>query len=134
MQTRDRSIRSFKSILTAAILTLGIACPAAAEGWQAGTARVAITPRAADVDGRATRSRTKPSEGAVHDLWAKALVLEDPAGREAVLVTLDVCGIDRELSNGDPRRAPGRATAWRASGSCWPARTRTAGRSSARTC
>ena len=43
-------------------------------------------------------ARNKPSEGAVHDLWAKALVLEDPAGRKAVLVTLDVCGIGRDLS------------------------------------
>ena len=44
-------------------------------------------------------SRTKPSEGAVHDLWAKALAIEDPAGKRAILVTLDICGIDRELSN-----------------------------------
>src|SRR3954469_16214393 len=43
-------------------------------------------------------SRNKPSEGAVHDLWAKALVLEDPAGQKAALVTLDLCGIDRDLS------------------------------------
>ena len=43
-------------------------------------------------------ARNKPSEGAVHDLWAKALVLEDPAGRKAALVTLDVCGIGRDLS------------------------------------
>ena len=43
-------------------------------------------------------SRNKPSEGAVHDLWAKALALQDPAGRKAVLVTLDVCGIGRDLS------------------------------------
>ena len=44
-------------------------------------------------------ARTKPSEGAVHDLWAKALALEDPAGQRAILITLDICGIDRELSN-----------------------------------
>ena len=43
-------------------------------------------------------ARDKPSEGAVHDLWAKALVLEDPAGRKAALVTLDLCGIGRDLS------------------------------------
>ena len=40
----DRSARSRRS-LTATFLALGLACPAAAEGWQAGTARVAITPR-----------------------------------------------------------------------------------------
>jgi hypothetical protein len=67
-------------------------------GWQAGTARVAITPKQSMwMSGYS--ARTRPSEGAVHDLWAKALALQDPAGRRAVLVTLDICGIDRDLSN-----------------------------------
>ena len=67
-----------------------------ADGWKAGTARVAITPgEPMWMAGYA--SRNKPSEGAVHDLWAKALVLEDPSGRKAALVTLDVCGIGRDL-------------------------------------
>src|SRR4051812_42889867 len=75
----------------------GVPASAFAEGWKAGTARVAITPKGPMwMAGYA--SREKPSEGAVHDLWAKALVLEDPAGRKAALVTLDLCGIDRELS------------------------------------
>jgi len=66
--------------------------------WKAGTARVAITPKQSMwMSGYA--SRTKPSEGAVHDLWVKALVLQDPTGQRAVLVTLDICGIDRDLSN-----------------------------------
>ncbi|SIO63018.1 Neutral/alkaline non-lysosomal ceramidase, N-terminal [Singulisphaera sp. GP187] len=69
----------------------------AAEGARAGTARVAITPKQPTwMAGYG--SRTKPSEGAIHDLWAKALVLEDEAGRKAALVTLDICGIGRELS------------------------------------
>jgi hypothetical protein len=69
----------------------------AAEGWRAGTARVAITPKEPMwMAGYAARN--KPSEGAVHDLWAKALSLQDPAGRKAVLVTLDVCGLGRDLS------------------------------------
>jgi neutral ceramidase len=67
-------------------------------GWKAGTGRVAITPKEPMwMAGYA--ARTKPSEGAVHDLWAKALAIEDPAGKRAILVTLDVCGIDRALSN-----------------------------------
>src|SRR3954454_13235813 len=70
-----------------------------ADGWKAGTARVAITPKEPMwMAGYA--SRNKPSEGAVHDLWAKALVLEDPSGRKAALVTLDLCGIGRDLSLG----------------------------------
>lgn len=71
--------------------------PAMADGWKAGTAKVAITPRQPMwMSGYA--ARTRPSEGAVHDLWAKALVLEDPSGRKAALVTLDLCGIGRDLS------------------------------------
>ena len=35
----------------------------------------------------------------MHDLWAKALAFEDPNGRRAILITLDVCGIGRDLSN-----------------------------------
>jgi hypothetical protein len=67
------------------------------DGWKAGTARVAITPRES-MWMAGYGARNKPSEGAVHDLWAKALVLEDPTGRKAALVTLDICGIGRELS------------------------------------
>jgi len=66
--------------------------------WKAGTARVAITPKQPMwMSGYA--ARTRPSEGAVHDLWAKALALQDPAGRRAVLVTLDLCGIGRDVSD-----------------------------------
>jgi hypothetical protein len=43
-------------------------------------------------------ARKHPSDGVEHDLWAKALALEDPTGKRAVLVTLDLCGIDRDLS------------------------------------
>ena len=67
-------------------------------GWQAGTARTAITPRQPMwMSGYA--ARTKPSEGAVHDLWAKALAIKDPAGRTVLLISLDLVGIDRDLSN-----------------------------------
>jgi hypothetical protein len=77
-------------------LTAG-AKPAQA-GWKAGVARVAITPREPMwMSGYA--SRTKPSDGVIHDLWAKAIALEDPAGRRALLVTLDLCGIGRDVSN-----------------------------------
>jgi hypothetical protein len=70
---------------------------ASAAGWKAGTAKVAITPKKSTwMAGYGARDH--PSEGAVHDLWAKALVLEDPSGRKAALVTLDVCGIDRATS------------------------------------
>ena len=42
--------------------------------------------------------RTKPAEGTLHDLWAKALVAGRPDGQRVVLVTLDLVGIARDLS------------------------------------
>jgi hypothetical protein len=43
-------------------------------------------------------SRERPSNGLGTDLWAKALVLEDPAKRRGLLITLDLIGIDRQLA------------------------------------
>ncbi len=66
-------------------------------GWKAGVAKTAITPeRPMWLSGYSSRDHA--AEGKLHDLWAKALVLEDPAGRLAVLVTLDLVGIDRDFS------------------------------------
>jgi hypothetical protein len=65
--------------------------------WQFGVATARITPeRPQWMAGYASRSR--PAEGALHDLWAKVLVLQDRAGQRAALVTLDLVGIDREFS------------------------------------
>ena len=51
---------------------LGLGLTQTEAGWKAGTGRVAITPKEPMwMAGYA--ARTKPSEGAVHDLWAKAL-------------------------------------------------------------
>jgi len=85
------------AISLAVIGFLGVVHPPVTAAWKAGTARAAITPKQPMwMAGYA--ARTKPSEGAVHDLWAKALAFEDPAGRRCVMVTLDVCGIDQKLS------------------------------------
>ncbi|MCA9109691.1 MAG: hypothetical protein KDA52_07075, partial [Planctomycetaceae bacterium] len=69
----------------------------AEEGWQAGVAKVVITPEQ-NMWMSGYGSRDHASEGKLHDLWAKALVFEDPAGHRAVLVTLDLVGIDRPTS------------------------------------
>jgi neutral ceramidase len=66
--------------------------------WQAGVAKVAITPRGSTwMAGYA--ARTKPSDGKIHDLWAKALAIVDPNGHRGILITLDICGIPAEVSN-----------------------------------
>jgi hypothetical protein len=43
-------------------------------------------------------ARTRPSEGVVHDLWAKALALEDARGGRVVIVSTDLIGLPREVS------------------------------------
>src|SRR5665647_881543 len=44
-------------------------------------------------------NRDHPSEGKIVDLWAKALVLEDSVGKQVVLVTADLVGIPKTLSD-----------------------------------
>ncbi|MCA9132617.1 MAG: neutral/alkaline non-lysosomal ceramidase N-terminal domain-containing protein [Planctomycetales bacterium] len=85
-------------LLTLLFLTTLVPLGAAEESWKAGVAKAKITPsQPMWMSGFASRDR--PAEGTLHDLWAKALVLEDPAGQRAVLVTLDLVGIGRELSS-----------------------------------
>lgn len=67
-------------------------------GWKAGVAKVAITPEQ-DMWMAGFASRTHPSEGKLHDLWAKALALEDAKGKKSVLVTLDLLGLPKKLSD-----------------------------------
>jgi hypothetical protein len=69
-----------------------------AQLWKAGVARAVTTPTTHMwMAGYATRDR--PAEGKLMDLWAKAMALEDASGKRAVLITLDVCGIDKKLSD-----------------------------------
>src|SRR5215204_3590984 len=76
---------------------------AAEHGWGAGVARVNITPELPIwLSGYA--SRTKPAATKHDDLWAKALVIEDANGHRAALITMDLVGIDRNLSQAVCRR------------------------------
>lgn len=72
-------------------------------GWKAGVARVMITPQQSMwMAGYAARDR--PSEGTMHDLWAKALAFEDAEGRQSVLVTTDLLGLPKDLSDNIRKR------------------------------
>lgn len=66
-------------------------------GWKAGAASVVITPDEptwmAGYGGRKA-----PAEGKLTELWAKALALEDAAGNRGLVLSLDLVGIDREMS------------------------------------
>jgi hypothetical protein len=68
------------------------------EGWQAGVASADITP-AEPMWLAGYASRDHPSEGMVHPLWVKALALQDADGRRAVLVTSDILGFPKALSD-----------------------------------
>jgi hypothetical protein len=66
-------------------------------GWKVGLARIKITPeRPVFLSGYA--SRNKPFEKIENDLFAKAMVLEDGAGRRAVLVTTDIIGFPAAIA------------------------------------
>jgi len=81
----------------ASLLLLLPASITAAAGWQAGVAKAVITPeRYMWMSGYAARN--KPAQGKLTDLWAKSLVLEDAQGTRLVFVTLDLVGLDRDLS------------------------------------
>ena len=83
--------------LAAAIFAPVTAKPPEVASWQAGTAKTVITPKEYMwMSGYG--GRTKPAEGKIHDLWAKALALQDPDGKRCVLVTMDLCGIDRSIA------------------------------------
>ena len=70
---------------------------ASAGTWQAGAAKRAITPTAPMwMAGYAHRDH--PAEGQLTELWAKALCLQDESGSRGVVITLDLIGIDRALS------------------------------------
>jgi hypothetical protein len=66
--------------------------------WKAGVARANITPQKpmwlAGYGGR-----DHPAEGKLHNLWVKALALEDATGRVVVLLTSDLCGMPKWMDD-----------------------------------
>ncbi len=68
-----------------------------------GVARKSITPETPMwLSGYA--SRTMPSTGVLHDIWAKALVIEDYKNNRIVIVTTDILGLSRDISEEVARR------------------------------
>lgn len=80
-----------------AVLLLSSPALWAQSTWKAGAASVVITPTKLQwMAGYG--SRTAPAEGTQADLYAKALALEDAAGRRGLILTLDLVGIDGDLA------------------------------------
>jgi neutral ceramidase len=104
----SRAMHRLRTTLLLSFALLAVPSSALAQapeaGWKAGTASVVLTPdRSLWMAGYA--SRDKPSEGKVHDLFAKALALEDGSGARVVLVTLDLIGVPRALRDHVARQA-----------------------------
>src|SRR5258706_14631555 len=93
-----RILRSLR--LAAGILPTCLAAglPADAQVWKAGVASIVITPQE-PMWMAGYGNRTKPSEGVLQDLHAKALVLDDGSGAKTVLVTSDLLGFIKEVSD-----------------------------------
>jgi len=68
------------------------------KGWKAGVARAVITPEE-PIWMAGYGSRDHPSEGTLVDLWAKVLAIEDAKGKKVVLVTTDLLGIPKKMSD-----------------------------------
>lgn len=67
-------------------------------GWMAGVARVDITPGGPMwLAGYAARDHE--AEGVLHPLWIKALALQDAGGNKAVLLSSDLLGIPKAMSD-----------------------------------
>jgi len=85
---------------TAVVLATLLSCgslPAAEPTWKVGVAQAKITPeKPLWLAGYAARNR--PAEGTLHDLWIKVLALEAADGKRAVLVTSDLLGWPKAMS------------------------------------
>lgn len=86
------------SLAAATPLVLSRAAPAVEKpAWRAGIARAVITPeKAVWLAGYGSK---RPPDGKLHDLWMKALALEDPSGQRFVLITSDFQGVPRSMSD-----------------------------------
>jgi neutral ceramidase len=82
----------FAILLLGFLLASSLTGPLTAATWKVGTAATKITPeRPLWLAGYA--SRVHPSDSVLHDIWVKALALEDADGAVAVVVTSDLLGI-----------------------------------------
>ncbi len=98
--------RQFLGVVAATPLAAALAAQNAqtsqtdpAATWKFGLAKAKITPQKPMwLAGYADRK--KPSEGVLHDIWVKALALEDAQGQTSVLITSDLLGFPQALYDG----------------------------------
>jgi hypothetical protein len=91
------AIALFRKVFLPGILVLLLTMPSLKAGWKAGLAKAVITPET-PVWLAGYGSKRVP-DGKLHDLWMKALALEDQHGNRAVLVTSDFQGVPKSMSD-----------------------------------
>ena len=97
-------MKKLNQLLSVVLLLTVCALAATAKPLQAGLAKIAITPdRPVWLSGYA--SRNKPSEGKLHDIWAKALAVEDGQGQRFVLLSAEILGFSRAVAEAIAARA-----------------------------
>lgn len=80
------------------VATLVSAAEPAGGDWKIGLARAVITPKSSMwMAGYGNRDHA--AEGTLHDLWIKILILEDAAGNRAMVLTSDLLGFPRSISD-----------------------------------
>ena len=67
-------------------------------GWKAGVAKTDITP-VEPIRMAGFPERDQPSQGVRQELYARALALQDERGKTAVIATLDLIMVDREMAD-----------------------------------
>lgn len=77
-------------------VSLSMICVGDELAWKAGVSTVAVTP-SGPMWMAGYSSRTKPSDGVISELHAKALAIEDSTGTRAVIVTSDLISIPQAL-------------------------------------
>lgn len=91
---RQSRLEIFLSLIVAGLLPVSLA----AADYQAGMARVNITPPG-PIWLSGYGNRTHVSEGVAQELWAKALALDDGKHGRVVIVTTDLIGLPRSVSD-----------------------------------
>ena len=89
-------MRMFAARLLVFLAAVTVAC--AQPAWKAGVAKVEITPHE-PIWMAGFGFRSKPSEGVRQEISVRALALQDETARIAVLVTLDLAGVDRQMAD-----------------------------------
>ncbi|HBL47772.1 MAG TPA: hypothetical protein DDZ90_30740, partial [Planctomycetaceae bacterium] len=84
-------------VLSVSFFSIGRSEAHAETQWKAGIAKVIITPQTG-VWLAGYGSKRLP-DGKLHDIWMKALALEDDKGHRAVLITSDFQGVPRSMSD-----------------------------------